>query len=563
MLTCAAMLTHLSVRDFAIVESVELTLGGGLTVVTGETGAGKSLLVDALLLLSGARADSATVRTGAERAELAAGFDLSRLPAVRAWLAENELDDGDDCLLRRVVRAAGTSRAWINGRPVTLQTLAALAGQLVGIHGQHEHQALLARASQLDLLDRHGGHPALRAEVAAAAAHWQALARQCRALEQRGGADPDRLELLRHHLGELQSAALSPEALLALEQEHHRLNHQGETLAACAAARALLDGDDEAAVLAGLARVRHLLDRAVAGDPDLATSLQALASAQLELREAVQTLDGYLDGAESDPARLAQVEAQLSRLHELARKHRVAPAALLEQRDRLAAELEAVEGADQRLAGLAVELAQSRASWFDAATRLSAARAAAAARLGPEVTALMAELGMAGGRFDVVLEPTPAQAPDAVGLERCEFMVSANPGQPPRPLRKVASGGELSRIALAIEVATLGEDPVQTMVFDEVDSGVGGAVAEILGQKLRRLGDHAQVLCVTHLPQVAAQGHQHLSVSKRAREGRVGTVVTPLAGDGRVDELARMLGGIEIGAETLALARQMLAAAGR
>ncbi|MBX3724660.1 MAG: DNA repair protein RecN [Xanthomonadales bacterium] len=555
------MLTHLSVRDFAIVESVELGLAAGLTVVTGETGAGKSLLVDALLLLSGGRADSTVVRSGAERAELSAGFDLSALPDVRDWLAENDLDDGEDCLLRRVVRVAGASRAWINGRQVTLQTLGDLAARLVGIHGQHEHQSLLARSSQLDLLDRHGGHGSLRAQVADAAARWQALARRCRALEQRGGADPERLDLLRHHLDELKAHALTREALAALEQEHHRLSHQGETLAACAGARDLLDGDDEGSLLAGLARARQLLDRAQAGDPALVGVLQSLATAQLELGEAVRSLDAHLDGAETDPARLARVEAQLSRLHDLARKHRVAPADLTGQRDRLAAELEDALGADQQLSELAGELSRTRGEWLALATRLSAARAAAAERLGTEVTALMAELGMAGGRFEVALEPAAAQSPEAAGLERCEFMVCANPGQAPRPLRKVASGGELSRIALAIQVATLGEDPVPTMVFDEVDSGVGGAVAEILGRKLRRLGGHAQVLCVTHLPQVAAQGQHHLSVRKLASDGQTRTQVLPLAADHRIDELARMLGGVRITPETLAHARQMLASA--
>lgn len=552
-----AMLTQLTVRDFAIVEAVEISLAAGLTVVSGETGAGKSLLVDALLLLSGARADSSVVRAGCDRAELTADFNLAALPAVRAWLAEHELDDDDQCLLRRVVRSEGASRAWINGRPVPAQTLAALAAQLVEIHGQHEHQALLDRLAQLDLLDRHGRHSDLIARVAETAGHWRELEKRRQALSARTGDDGQHLDHLRHALAELQRHALAPDALEALEQEHHRLSHQGDTLAACAEARQLLD-DDDSAVLSQLGRARQRLEQAAHGDSSLGAIIELLAAADVELRESVQALDRHLDGADLDPERLKQIDAQLSRLHDLARKHRVPVSQLSERRDALASELALAENADQELAQLDARQAQARAAWSTAADALSAARASTAERLSSQVTTLMAELGMAGGRFQIQLETAEDASPDPLGRERCEFLVSANPGQPLRPLRKVASGGELSRIALAIEVAALGDDPVPTMVFDEVDTGVGGAVAEILGQKLRRLGSHAQVLCVTHLAQVAAQGHQHLRVHKQARNGQTRTQLDPLEGDSRVQEIARMIGGVELTDTTFAHARQML-----
>ena len=416
-------------------------------------------------------------------------------------------------------------RAWINGRPSPTRP-AELASHLVEIHGQHEHQALLDRRRQLALLDRHGGHQSLLEAVAAPAHRWQELERERRSLQAGSGDDGRHAELLRHDLAELQRHALEPEACVELEREHHRLANMGAILEACAQAAGYLEGDDARdGALNLLARARQALERAEEGDPALAPTTALLASAEIELGEAARTLAGHLDGYDNDPDRFERLDRQLARLHDLGRKHRVPISELAAVRDRLHGELDAAENAGLRLQQLQAQQEALAAQWRQVAAELARARQATAQQLSREVGTLMAELGMPGGRFEVALEE--AASADPQGLERVEFMVSANPGQPLRPLRRVASGGELSRISLAIEVAALGQAPVPTMVFDEVDVGIGGAVAEILGQKLRRLGERVQVLCVTHLPQVAAQGHHHFAVAKQVLDGATGTLITP------------------------------------
>jgi DNA repair protein RecN (Recombination protein N) len=551
------MLLTLSLRDFAVVDTLELDFSAGRTVVSGETGAGKSLLVDALLWLTGARADAGIVRHGAQRAELAAGFDLSDATGAAAWLREAELDDEDGaCQLRRVIRADGGSRAWINGRPATLAQLAELGALLVEIHGQHEHQALLGRGPQLALLDAFGRHaPALEA-VRALAAEWSALERSIADLL-RAGDVGERIAFLEHQLGEFAHEALGASEVDDLLAAHRRQAHAAALLDGCDAALERLAGDDAPSLARTLRQVAVDLGRLREHEPGLGDVVQGLDSAAIQLDEAARTLAHLRDGFDTDPAKLAELDARLGRLHEWSRRLRVPLEQLGARRDALAAELESLRGAGEMLERLQAGREPLERRWREAAAVLTAARVAAADALGKAVSALMDELGMPGGRFEVQLEPANA-GPNPLGAERVEFLVSANPGQPPRPLRKVASGGELARIALAIEVAALGLDPVPTMVFDEVDSGIGGAVAEVVGRKLRTLAGRCQVMCVTHLPQVAAQGHHHLQVSKSVEGGATRSAVQSLDEKRRVEELARMLGGVEITRETRANAKQML-----
>ncbi len=551
------MLESLYVKDFAIVGEAEIAFGPGMTVVTGETGAGKSLLVDALLLLAGGRADASMVRHGSERAELSADFNLVAHPHLRDWLAAEELDEDGACQLRRVIRSEGSSRAWINGRPVTLTQLKALAAGLIEIHGQHEHQALLDRAQQLALLDAFGNHSDDLATVARIAKAWRGAAARIAELS-RGSDHAERIEWLSHQVDELDRHALAPDDLAELEDQHRRLANSGQLLQGGAALADRIDGDSEFAMLRLLARAQSEIAHLAVLDERLAPIGELVDAAQIQLTEAGDALARYQSSLDLDPERLAEAEAQLGKLHELARKHRVRMPELKAHADNLREELESLRGAGASIDALRIEQQRLIDDYANAARTLGTKRAATARTLGDAVSRLMAELGMRGGRFEVQLEAQAGNEPDPHGSERCEFLVSANPGQPPRALRKVASGGELSRISLAIEVAALGSDAVGTMVFDEVDSGIGGAVAEVVGQKLRALGERCQVLCVTHLPQVAAQGHRHLRASKSSDDSSTETRIAALDGKARQEEVARMLGGIEITRETLAHAKQML-----
>ena len=551
------MLRHLSIKDFAVVRATELEFGPGMTVVSGETGAGKSLMVDALGFLSGLRADSGVVRHGAARAELSAEFAPDADAPARAWLRDNELDDDDQCQLRRVIRADGGSRSWINGRPVTLTQLGELAGMLVEIHGQHDQQALLARPSQLALLDAYARNEAERTQVRQAAARWQALVDEAEALSRQGDVS-DRIGFLEHQLGELQREDLEPASIAGLTSSHRRQAHAGALLTACDVAAARLNGDDDTAVLQQLQQTRHELSRVAEHDPRLGEVDALLDSAAIQLHEALALLDRVHGDLDADPEQFEDIERRLGRLHDLARKHRVPMEQLGEHRDALEAEVEQLRGADTRLQALAGEIERAAGQWQTVAATLSSSRRTAAADLSATTTALIGELGMGGGQFQIEIEPQAVAKPDPNGAERVEFLVAANAGQPPRALRKVASGGELSRISLAIEVAALDLDAVPTMVFDEVDSGIGGAVADIVGQKLRALGEKRQVLCVTHLPQVASKGHAHYRVSKAPVDGMTQSAVEKLDSKAREEELARMLGGVEVSKEARAAARKLL-----
>ncbi|MET0581189.1 MAG: DNA repair protein RecN [Pseudoxanthomonas sp.] len=555
------MLRHLALKDFAVVRTAELEFGPGMTVISGETGAGKSLLVDALGFLSGLRADSGVVRHGAERAELSAEFSLDPASPALAWLRGNELDNeadhGRDCQLRRVIRADGGSRAFINGRSVTLTQLTELSALMVEIHGQHEHQALLSRASQLELLDAYARNDLERGAVRNAAQTWSALLHERDALSLQGDVS-DRINYLEHQFKELEREQLTAADIESLSASHRRQANASGLIDACNAAFVRLAGDDAPSVSRQLQQTRSELARMAEHEPRLREVDSLLENANIQLDEALVVLDKVRDDLDADPAQFMELERKLTRIHDLARKHRVSPEQLAARRDAIATELEGLRGAGERLLSLNTEIETLAAAWRVAASKLGKTRHTAAAKLSKATSALIAELGMAGGRFEIAIEPNEIERPDRQGSERVEFLVSANAGQPPRALRKVASGGELSRISLAIEVAALGSDAVPTMVFDEVDSGIGGAVSDIVGQKLRALGEKRQVLCVTHLPQVAAQGHAHYRVSKAPVEGMTQSSVELLGAKDREEELARMLGGVEVSKEARAAAKRLL-----
>jgi DNA repair protein RecN (Recombination protein N) len=552
------MLTHLRIKDFAIVDEIDVEPGRGLTVLTGETGAGKSILVDAIGLVLGDRADASLVRHGRPRAEISVEFDLHENPASMKWLEEQELDDGGTCLLRRTISSEGRSRAYVNGHKVPLQILKRLGERLMDIHGQHEHQSLLRPAVQLALVDGFGRHKPLLEETARAFEAWREAEGEVARLRDAIGEGSEKLDFLRHQLRELEGLALAPGELESLEEEHERLRHGGRLLEE---SRLALDAAYEAEEGSAAARLGEAMQhlRQIEGlDRRLEPVASGMEQARIHLEEAAEDLRRYLGELDSDPARLEWVADRIGTAHTLARKHRVEPEALPETLERLRAELESLENADARLDEAGKRLAASREAWLTAARALHESRASAAQRLAGEVTEVMQGLGLSGGRFEVCLEADQDAEPSRRGLDRAEFRVSMNAGQPLRPLAKVASGGELSRIGLAIQVVGAQASTIPAMIFDEVDAGIGGGVAEIVGRELRRLGDRCQVLCVTHLPQVASQGHGHFRIRKEAVDGETYTRVERLEDTARVEELARMLGGTEITETTRSHAREMM-----
>ncbi len=552
------MLTHLGIRDFAIIESLDLDLGEGMTVLTGETGAGKSIIVDALLLALGGRAEGGMIRHGATRAEISAGFDLSRIARAREWLEEHDLEGAPDCVLRRIITREGRSKAYINGSSVPLQSLQALGDLLVDIHGQHEHQSLLQRNAQREHLDDYAGHARMLADLAALHKRWINSARELETLLRAQTERETRLTLLRYQVQELDALKLEQDECSALNAEHARLANVNRLLETGQGALSALYENEQGSALGLLTHSANELQKLHEYDTKLKKLSELLDGAVIQLQEAVSELRHYLDHLEGDPKRLHSVEQRLANIHDLARKHRIKPEELPDLHLRLAQELANIEGADARLEQLQKEAAMARQAYLALAEKLSAARAKQTKELQKQVTVRMQQLGMPGGRLEIQLERVAEDQYAAHGLERVEFLVSANPGQPLKPLNKVASGGELSRISLALQVITAQSGRIPTLIFDEVDVGVGGGVAEIVGQQLRALSEQRQVLCVTHLPQVAAQGRHHIQVSKETKKEATKITLRTLGAEERRDEIARMLGGVKITGQTLAHADEML-----
>lgn len=555
------MLLHIQIRDFAIIDAVELELASGLTVLTGETGAGKSILVDALLLAAGGRAGAEVVRHGADRAEVTATFTISNNPAARAWLADQSIEHEDEAvILRRIVSADGRSRAYVNSQAMPVQALRQLGETLVDIHGQMEYQSLMKRAAQRELLDQSGDYGELLAGVAEQHRAWSQLREQRDRAAASAQDREARLELLRYHLGELKALDLKTGEIEELIVERQRLSQHGRLASGAREILQLLreaeDSNAEHAVSRALTVSRSLSEH----DARFGSIAKAIDESLIALREGIESAERYEADLEADPQRQEWVEQRLAAIESIARKHRVEPATLGTLQAELAAEFQQLDSLEASLEQIEKKLAQLQAQFRAACAKLTAARGVAAKRLSQRITQLLQTLGMPGGVFDIAVRAIDGDAASARGADEVEFLVSANPGQPARALSKVASGGELSRISLAIQVAAAQSDGLPCLVFDEVDAGVGGGVAEIVGRQLRALGERAQVLCVTHLPQVASQAHAHVRVTKLTDGKTTRTALTVLGSDERVEEIARMLGGVSVTDKAREHAAEMLRA---
>ncbi|MEX2495841.1 MAG: DNA repair protein RecN [Woeseia sp.] len=554
------MLKRLHVRNFAIIDRIEVEFDGGMTVLTGETGAGKSILVDALALVLGERGGTGLVRPGAPRAEFSAEFDLSGQKEARNWLCEQALDSEDECLLRRVISEDGRSRAFINGNAVPLQNLQHLGEKLLDIHGQHAHQSLGRRSVQRDLLDHFGGLQSARAATAGAFADWQAAVKRLQDLQEAEENRAARLDLLGFQTRELDALDLGAGEYDALSSERQRLKSRAALADGVTRALLSLYDDDGANAQNLLASACQVIESSSALDPDLQAVHLMLEEASIQVSEAADSLHRYQESLEMDPGRRDWVEERLDAIQVVARKHRVEPGELPELQLRLSKQLEDLSDAAATGKRLEEHAATAKSRYLQAARVLSQGRRKAAAKFAAGVQKAMQGLGMPGGAFEVELRPLGEDQGKASGLDHVEFLISANPGQSPQPLAKIASGGELSRMSLAVQVIASDGSLIPTMVFDEVDSGVGGGVAEMVGRRLKDLGANRQVLCVTHLPQVASLADHHFRISKTSDGKSTATLVGRLDREQRIEELARMLGGVKITRRTRDHAAEMLQA---
>jgi len=552
------MLVHLSIHNYAIVEHLDLEIARGMSVITGETGAGKSIMLDALGLALGDRADSGVVRPGTDKADILATFDLVDIPEAHAWLTERDLDNDGLCILRRVITAEGRSRGYINGTPCPLGDLKALGELLIDIHSQHEHQSLLKTDTHRRLLDEYAGAVDLARQVQLAAKRWNQTRLELERLSNSGDEQRARHQLLSYQLEELDNLGLGEHELEQLEQEHKNLTSAEALFGICRQVIDQCSESDSGNVLSALTSCLNRLGAATNSPKALGEAANLIASAQIQVEEAVGELNRFLDNFDADPMRLQALEERLDTLYTLARKHRVHPTELPHLQQRLMEEIEGLNASDESIERLGEELAAFAQHYKEKARELSGLRQQAAQQLAGAVEQEIQRLGMPGGRFCIELTPNEGSDLSPHGLEQIELLVSANPGQPLKGLAKVGSGGELSRISLAIQVITAQTSRIPTLVFDEVDVGIGGPTAEIVGQLLRRLGERGQVLTVTHLPQVAAQGHHHLFVHKVRNSDTTHTAVASLGKRERVEEVARMLGGIDLTKESLAHARKMV-----
>ena len=551
------MLTHLSISHYAIVDQLDLEIPKGMTVITGETGAGKSIMLDALSLAMGARAGNDCVRPGCERADIRATFDISELKEASLWLKGKELDIDGECILRRVITKEGRSRGYINGTPSPLSDLRQLGEMLVDIHAQHEQQSLLRPATHQKLLDEYAGCARLTAQVHDKWQAWKTQKTQLEELRNRGQEQDARIQLLQYQVEELDRLSIAEGEVEELESEQKQLSNAETSLHTCQQVLNLCSEDDSGNILHSLTVCQQLLVDLGLDLPALQDTIEMLSTAQIQVEEAIGEMNRFVDNFEADPARLADVTERLSAVYTLARKHSVLPDELHTFHANLQQEFEGLQCSDEKLEELEAQLATLETDYFASTKKLSEKRTKGASKLNKAVSKHIHELGMPKGQFQVELAAQDG-TPRSQGMEDIRFLVTTNPGSPAKPLDKVASGGELSRISLAIQVITAHTSGISTLVFDEVDVGIGGGTAEIVGRLLRELGNKGQVMCVTHQPQVASQGHTHLHVSKKLGKNSTSTRITTLSGEKRTHEVARMLGGLEITDQTLAHAQEMI-----
>ncbi|MDC5703467.1 DNA repair protein RecN [Vibrio europaeus] len=554
------MLAHLSVNNFAIVKSLQLELSKGMTTITGETGAGKSIAIDALGLCLGGRAEASMVRQGEEKTEVSAAFSLENNINATRWLEDNDLLDGSDCILRRIISKEGRSRAFINGSPVPLSQLKTLGQLLINIHGQHAHHQLMKSEYQMAMLDQYAGHSNQLKSTRNAYQSWRQSDNNLKQLKENSAANLAQKQLLEYQIKELNELSLGEDEYEELEQEHKRLSNSGELASTCQQAIELIYEGEEVNALGILQSANHSLIQLAELDEKLAELPNMLAEAIIQVEEANSELRNYLDNIDVDPARMAYVEERFSKVMSIARKHHVVPDELYQHHQDLLGQIEALDCSDERLEELEQEVENKYQSFLTTSEKLHKSRIRYAKELNKLITASMHELSMEKAQFRIEVS-NEGTHPSPLGMDTVCFVVSTNPGQPMQPIAKVASGGELSRISLAIQVITAQKVDTPSLIFDEVDVGISGPTAAVVGKMLRKLGESTQVLCVTHLPQVAGCGHQQLFVAKQTKAGKTETQMHCLDNEQRVSELARLLGGSEITDSTLANAKELLIAA--
>ena len=553
------MLNHIHIRNFAIIEELDLELNSGMTVLTGETGAGKSILIDAIGLVMGDRADSSMVKHGCDKAEITLSIDITKASFAEQWLSNQGLNNDGECILRRVVSSAGKSRAWINGSPCNLAMLKQLGEQVVDIHGQHEHQSLMKKDMQRQMLDEFAENQTLLGKVKQTWQDWNQINTRYQSLLTENEDHLAKLDLLRFQVDEMEKLDLQENEARQIDDEHNRLAN-AEQLQQTAGAAQQQIYEDEQSLYSTLGGIIQSFEQQLSLDKELATPLELITSAQIQLQEAAEELRHYLDKLKINPQRLIQLENRIADIQTMARKHRIDAEGLPQKLKLLQQDLARLGSDEFNLESLEEKLIEKKGFYLKTSTQLNKKRAKAAKILASGVTDAMQQLSMKGGVFEILITPVDPKKEklSPSGMDHIEFQVSANPGQPVKSLMKVASGGELSRISLAIQMIAAQKITLPALIFDEVDTGIGGGTAEIVGKQLRKLGQGRQVLCVTHLPQVAAQSHNHYKVTKIKGETNTNTGIITLSKNEKIEEIARMMGGVEITESTLTLAKEMI-----